>query len=807
MFPSTLTTNLFQSAGRNPVHLETSPLQPSLPTLLTLNSASVAAPQSVLTVNSTADTIDPIDGKLTLREAIDFANRTPGSQTINFDLGPGAKTITLTGGQLSIQDTLIINGTGNLTIDGNKRSRIFEINGNVSATLSKLKLVNGSSGSGGAILNGGTINLVDVSLSRNNGLVGGGMVNLGNAYLTNTTIDNNRAINGGGINNAGYLNISNSTFSSNFASLDGGGLYSDRGSLEIQSSTFTLNLADSDNDGLGNGGGIRINSGAAIIQNTIVANNFDTPNNNGGGVRHVDLSGTITDRGNNLIGDGTGSTGWTVRSRVGTSIQRIDPRLAALRNNGGWTQTHALLLDSSAIDAGNSTAAPMTDQRGVRRTVVDIGAYEALPNLTVDFLTDENDGNLSAGDLSLREALLYSADGRTINFASNFRGAIVLELGELFIDRNLTIKGSGAKELSISGNNKSRVFSIASNVTADISGLTISSGFADVGAGIYNAGNLTLSDLMIRDNYGNGSSGIANDRNATLNLYNSTIYNNTCPYGSASYSLTSSAAIVNLGKMTIQNSTISHNQSWMSVFNNGTLMINASTIADTIWFSKSDGGSTSISIGVFNGDFLRIVGVTKVKNSIIARNSTDIRGEFISEGYNLIGNIGNFSQGLGFVHGKNGDQVGTWNAPIDPKLGELKDNGGPTWTRALLAGSPALNAANPYDRPQTDQRGIDRGSRPDIGAYENAAAIARSDSATVRRGGSITIPVLANDFDTDGDRFTIVNYSNPMGGTLTRNTDGFTYTSRFPWLNDFFTYTISDGKGETSTATVQIRIV
>jgi hypothetical protein len=59
-------------------------------------------------------------------------------------LGPGAKTITLTGGQLTIQDTLIINATGNLTLDGNKRSRIFEINGNVSATVSKLKLVNGS---------------------------------------------------------------------------------------------------------------------------------------------------------------------------------------------------------------------------------------------------------------------------------------------------------------------------------------------------------------------------------------------------------------------------------------------------------------------------------------------------------------------------------------------------------------------------------------------------------------------------------------------------------------------------------------
>ncbi|MBD2020573.1 cadherin-like domain-containing protein, partial [Leptolyngbya sp. FACHB-36] len=105
----------------------------------------------------------------------------------------------------------------------------------------------------------------------------------------------------------------------------------------------------------------------------------------------------------------------------------------------------------------------------------------------------------------------------------------------------------------------------------------------------------------------------------------------------------------------------------------------------------------------------------------------------------------------------------------------------------------------------------DRGSRPDIGAYENAPAIAQSDTARVRRGGSVTIPVLANDYDTDGDSFTIVSYSNPLGGTLTQNSDGsFTYRHRsslpFALPRDTFTYTITDGKGETKTATVQISV-
>lgn len=225
MKSSALDSSSRLSTYNNLTHPDTSVLQIN-PTSLPFSSffaLSASSSQQVLTVNSTADTVNPNDGVITLREAIDLANKTPGSAVINFNLAKGAQTITLTGGQLNIQDILIINGTSNLTIDGNGRSRNFEVNSNVSTTLSKLSLVNGSAVVGGAISNAGTVNLVDVTLSRNTALMGGGLANVGSAYVTNTTIDNNRAINGGGINNIGYLNISNSTFSSNSASIDGGG--------------------------------------------------------------------------------------------------------------------------------------------------------------------------------------------------------------------------------------------------------------------------------------------------------------------------------------------------------------------------------------------------------------------------------------------------------------------------------------------------------------------------------------------------------------------------------------------------------
>jgi hypothetical protein len=70
---------------------------------------------------------------------------------------------------------------------------------------------------------------------------------------------------------------------------------------------------------------------------------------------------------------------------VGSRAHPIDPRLAPLANNGGRTQTHALLSGSPAIDRGDNAGAPATDQRGVARPrdgdgngsrIVDIGAFE-----------------------------------------------------------------------------------------------------------------------------------------------------------------------------------------------------------------------------------------------------------------------------------------------------------------------------------------------------------------------------------------------------------------------------------------------
>jgi hypothetical protein len=120
----------------------------------------------------------------------------------------------------------------------------------------------------------------------------------------------------------------------------------------------------------------------------------------------------------------------------------------------------------------------------------------------------------------------------------------------------------------------------------------------------------------------------------------------------------------------------------------------------------------------------------RVRNSIIAQNfvvpggsAPDVSGDFISEGFNLIGDPTGSND---FTDRVNGDIVGTAENPRDPRLGPLANDGGRTLTHALLAGSPAIDAGNNADPLRTDQRGVGRprdgdGNRTrivDIGAFE-----------------------------------------------------------------------------------------
>lgn len=139
------------------------------------------------------------------------------------------------------------------------------------------------------------------------------------------------------------------------ATNDGGGIYNG-GTATLMNSTVNGNTA-------GRGAGGISNVGTAVLTNTIVAIS----------ISGSDCTGTITSGVRNLDSDSScGLTG------IG-DLPSTDPMLGPLADNGGTTQTHALLPGSPAIYAGDSAACPATDQRGVGRpkgAACDIGAFE-----------------------------------------------------------------------------------------------------------------------------------------------------------------------------------------------------------------------------------------------------------------------------------------------------------------------------------------------------------------------------------------------------------------------------------------------
>ena len=241
-------------------------------------------------------------------------------------------------------------------------------NGGTLTVIGSIVANNAADAQGGGIYDSGTLLVVIGSaVTGNTASAVGGIFTGGAAEITNSTISGNRASNGQGGGIQAYigatLNITNSTVSNNSAA-SGGGIDIVQGTVKITNSTITDNAASE-------GGGIRIpNTGALELVNTVIANNPFGGDCSGSG---------FTSLGNNLDSDGTCNlTG-------PTDLPNTDPLLNPLLDNGGPTETHALLPGSPAIDAGDDASCPDTDQRGVARpqgAACDIGAFEAGPSVT-----------------------------------------------------------------------------------------------------------------------------------------------------------------------------------------------------------------------------------------------------------------------------------------------------------------------------------------------------------------------------------------------------------------------------------------
>jgi predicted outer membrane repeat protein len=327
---------------------------------------------SILTVTTTADS-----GAGSLRDAV--GSTAPGD-IIMFSLTPPA-TISLTSGQIDIGSSIAIIGPGAnlLTVSGSNLSRIFSVAGTATVTIAGLTIANGTDIvddlGGGGLVSGGTLTVTNCAFNNNQALGGGGAIlsGSGKLFVSNCTFSLNSTTGfGGAISNVGgTLSATNCTFGNNTAGVGGGGIETESASANsVTNCTFNFNgVASSGGNGsAGSGGGILIGHSTTLaLRNTIIAGSV------GGDCAN---KGSITTNSHNLIQDGSCSP-----------LLSGNPNLGPLQNNGGPTQTFALLAGSPAIDAGDDSVLgpPLgltTDQRGQgfpRKVIahVDIGAFES----------------------------------------------------------------------------------------------------------------------------------------------------------------------------------------------------------------------------------------------------------------------------------------------------------------------------------------------------------------------------------------------------------------------------------------------
>ena len=681
-------------------------------------------------------------GDFALREAVLFSELNPEIDRITFDRSlnqPGGAVITLTTRQsLPISESVYIVGpdTWLLTVaaydptplvKNSDGSRVFAIDDGLAANTNDILISNmtvanaDAAGFGGGIFSRENLTLQALTI-RNNGasLQGGGVyIQYGNLNIDGTTINNNRAgDDGGGVyvegtDGAPEVIIYQSTISGNVAADRGAGITNDNAHVTIKYSTITKNQSAST---LASG---VVTFGAAAVTeigSTIVAGNV---NNDMGSYSGANAASYLS-LGYNIIGNGN-STG----SFVGPGDLRgvLDPKLDPLAITGGRVATHRPKPDSPAINAGDPTAVagqgevPEFDQRGEGFSRVyddgsggriDIGAYETQPSLlVVDLGGDNDDGDYTVGNLTLREAVnianLNPLRDTIVFDTTTLPPAITIDGTTLQLLDNVSILGPGsgvlALQFSYDGVTPAPIFTVDDGkvglLDVEITGLEMRNG---VQGAVRSKENLILDDILFLSNSSALPGGALFHEIGSLSLSNSLLTGNS-----------TNAVNADGGAILIQNAvanidfvTIAGNRTNQSGSDGGGLAIINSTVTGTevtISGNSSFGGTSrgggfyavdsqvSLDLSVVSGN--STIGSNAVGGAIAAYNSTiNLTGYTI---VNLNTTLGSQSPGGG-IYMSGGSLVADGaQFAQNSTLGQLSSGG----AIALQAGASAIisNAA------------------------------------------------------------------------------------------------------------------
>ena len=457
---------------------------------------------------------------------------------------------------------------------------------------------------------------------------------------------------------------------------------------------------------------------------------------------------------------------------------------------------------------------------------------------------------------SLRQAVLdanATAGTNTIVFAPSAYGTITLTSGELLVANSVNILGPGPANLAVDGNSPTttnRVFEIGQGINVTIAGLTITNGFAEgsdisgggAGGGILNEDsalvvsncsfvgnsvgfkgigggicsvalnsdaalevvNCTVSgNSMGDDGLGGGIGNLSGFGNATLTVLNSTISTNVGSRNGGGAGILNESFSTNIASAQITGSTISSNScgSFGGGVGNDAFGGTAEIQLVNCTFNGNSAGSDGVGGSIYNdaedGTATAQLASTILNAGAFGANLANVvfgkgQASITSLGFNL-----SSDDGGGYLH------LSTDLVNSDPMLGPLQDNGGPTFTHALLCGSPAIDAGTNFALLATDQRGdgFPRifGAATDIGAFElqkvcNQAPVALCSNVTVsaNSGCQASASIDAGSYDPD-PADTITRSQIPAGP--------------YPLGTNMVKLTVTDNHGASSSCTALVIVV
>ena len=645
-------------------------------------------------------------------------------------------------------DTVTING---VNISRNQAGRNGGAIANTSSsgqiTVTNANLSDNSATNGGAIYStaDSILSLTSIGIERNAAAADGGALYIGDRsglttnrvgfnnnsagdqggalyYSSSRSADidaifrENAAISDGGAiaNNGstGDLNIQNSAFISNTSQEDGGALFSNRSTTTINNTRFVSNRAE----GIASQGGALaiMNNSTVSITDTEVRDNLSTKR--GAGL-FVNRNGTATVTGTvNTNADGSTSSATT--QFVNNTAGRDGGGIAAV-DNSQLTIRGALFSSNTSGDDGGGVAVTEISRATIENAIfennvaAEHGGGLYSNNVTDTPLSDDKITLTNSQFVGNRANLSGGGFHQGINSAATVDNS-------LFRDNEAAVDGGGihVSEGQLVVNSSQ----LTENRASYGAGLEVSSG-----------GAVVVSNTSFSSNRSSFIGGGAQaDRGTTLQINSSTFETNTAESG---------GGLFNLGDTQIVNSTFSGN----TVSRDGGAIhtYSADALLDIRSSTITANSANAVGGGILNTNSQSV----QLQNTIVANNespsSADVNGDFVDAGNNLIGSN----------EGANGFNrslfVGSRNNRIDPKLGPLADNGGPTKTHLLLADSVAINTGNSLNLPTADQRGLARlfGSEVDIGAVELSAleAPATSTGETIQSEfNSLLDPTLSN---------------------------------------------------------------